>query len=298
MLKTGIITAYPEEDWHSRQLIKAAAAKSEVAVIDPRELTVIVEKGGIGVFSGNRDLREIDGFILTRAIHDDGSPDYQVEVYRALRVLGRKVINDIEAAVISMDKFRSNFLFGMAGLPAPRVVVTQSAADAEAAILEMGEAVLKPIYGSLGEGLIRLHAGDIDTEMLERLLKRDGVVYLQKYVDNPGRDIRAFVIGEKVVAAIYRQAGEGEWVTNIHRRGRAVACELSREMTELSLAAARVVGLDFTGVDIMETDDGPVLIEVNGVPHWQGVYRATGRDIATMIVDHLIRVIESAWERR
>jgi len=292
MPSIGIVTAYPEADWHSRQLIEAASGRVETVVVDPGDLSVDINDYGISIRTGGNGLNGLDGLILMRAINEDGNPDHQIEVYRALGRLGLQMINDIQSAVTAQDKFRSSFAFRQAGLPTPRVTTAQNFRDAVRALREMGRAVIKPIYGSLGEGVIRVSADDEGTAVLEEYLHRDGVVYLQKYIDKPGRDIRAFVIGGRVVAAVYRVIGEGEWVTNIHCGAQAVPCDLSPEIEELSLRAAGAIGLDYTGVDIIETDQGPVVIEVNGSPHWQGVYRATGKDIAGLIVDHLLQKIK------
>ncbi|MDD2486024.1 MAG: RimK family alpha-L-glutamate ligase [bacterium] len=293
MPSIGIATAYPEADWHSKQLIDAASQKAETMVIDPGDLSVNISDYGISVRTSTGSLNKLGGLILLRAINEKGNPDHQIEIYKALSGMGLPMINNIQAALAAQDKFRSSFAFRQAGLPAPRVVTVQNFRDGISYLREMERAVIKPIYGSLGEGIMRLSADDEGISILKGYLERDGVVYLQKYIDKPNRDIRVFVIGGRVAAAVYRVASEGEWITNIHCGARALPCDLSSETEALSIKAAASIGLDYTGVDIIETDRGPLVIEVNGSPHWQGVHQATGKDIAGLIVEHMLKKMES-----
>jgi tetrahydromethanopterin:alpha-L-glutamate ligase len=124
------------------------------------------------------------------------------------------------------------------------------------------------------------------------LLDEYKCVCLQKYIPNPGRDIRAFVVGDKVVASIYRLAQVGRWMTNIRAGAKPVACELTEKQRDMSIRASRILGLDYTGVDIIEGPDGDYLLEVNGAPAWGGIMEATGRNVAEDIIKHIIHRLE------
>jgi ribosomal protein S6--L-glutamate ligase len=115
------------------------------------------------------------------------------------------------------------------------------------------------------------------------------VFYVQRAIDHDGRDIRAFVVGRRVLGAIERRAPQGEWRTNVAIGGSAKACDLTPEWEQLALRAAAAVGADYAGVDLLPSRDGQVFVlEVNGIPGWEGLQKATGLDVAGAIVEHLV----------
>jgi RimK family alpha-L-glutamate ligase len=120
------------------------------------------------------------------------------------------------------------------------------------------------------------------------------VFYVQRAIDHGGRDVRVFVIGERVIAAIERRAPGGEWRTNVARGGSARPFELPPDWATLALSAAATVGADYAGVDLLPSRDGRVFVlEINGIPGWRALQQATGRDIAAAIVDCLERRVTS-----
>jgi RimK family alpha-L-glutamate ligase len=119
------------------------------------------------------------------------------------------------------------------------------------------------------------------------------VFYVQRAVDHGGRDVRAFVAGGRVLAAIERRVEGGDWRTNVSRGGSARPFELPPAWQQLALGAAAAVGADYAGVDLLPSRDGRVFVlEVNGIPGWQGLQRATGLDVAAAVVDVLERAVE------
>jgi RimK family alpha-L-glutamate ligase len=152
----------------------------------------------------------------------------------------------------------------------------------------MGDAIVKPLFGSLGHGMVRLTDPDIASRVLESLEAMHAVFYVQRTIDHGGRDVRVFVIGGRVLGAIERRAPDGDWRTNVARGGSARTFALPAEWERLAIEAARVVGADYAGVDLLPAVDGGVFVlEVNGIPGWQGLQRATGLDVAAAIVAHL-----------
>jgi RimK family alpha-L-glutamate ligase len=115
---------------------------------------------------------------------------------------------------------------------------------------------------------------------------------LQEYLKNPKRDIRAFVIGGKVVASIYRVASRENWKANIALGNKPKSLKLSKELEEMTLKASKTLGLIYAGVDILETKNGPVFLEVNGSPSWQGLRSASGVDVAEILVKHVMNSIK------
>jgi len=178
-------------------------------------------------------------------------------------------------------------------------VVCERAADAMAAIRAMlgpgprgpgegDDVVIKPIFGSMGHGMTRVGDPDVAFRVVRALEQVRAVFYVQRAVDHGGRDVRVFVIGGAVLGAIERRAADGEWRTNVSRRGSARHFELPPEWSALAISAAAAVGADYAGVDLLPARDGRVFVlEVNGIPGWQGLQQATGLDVAGAIVDHL-----------
>ena len=205
------------------------------------------------------------------------------------------MVNSINAVLTAVDKFETSYRLQQAGVPTPAVVVAQEPVLAEEVLGRWGRAVVKPLFGSLGLGIELLENTEEGRAMLPTLLERFGAIYLQEFVPAEGHDIRAFVVGTRVAASIRRIAQPGEWRTNIHRGAEPDPCELDDATAALAVRAAQAIGLDYTGVDILEGPDGPMVIEVNGNPLWQGVLQATKRNMADDIMAWVVsRIARSA----
>jgi RimK family alpha-L-glutamate ligase len=207
---------------------------------------------------------------------------------------GVPVINSPRAIERAVDKFYTDALLREAGLPTPESVVCENMADAMDAVRAMGDVVIKPIFGSMGHGLVRVSDPDIAFRVLRSLEQVRSVFYIQRYIDHSdhgdhvGRDIRVFVVGGRVLGAIERRAQAGEWRTNVTRGAAARPVDLPAEWAQLALRAAAAIGADYAGVDLLPSREGPVFVlEVNGIPGWQGLQQATGLDVAGAIADRL-----------
>jgi [lysine-biosynthesis-protein LysW]--L-2-aminoadipate ligase len=172
-------------------------------------------------------------------------------------------------------------------------VVALSPEAALQAIEEMGyPVVLKPLVGSWGRLLARVNDRDAAEAILEHKTSLGGylhsVFYIQEHVDKPGRDIRTMVVGDQVVYGIYRRSTH--WITNTARGAEAVACDLSPELVDLSLAASAAVGGGVVTVDLLESADGELMLnEVNHTPEFHGAAQALDTDIAGLIVDYVLK---------
>ncbi|WP_242344037.1 RimK family alpha-L-glutamate ligase [Anaeromyxobacter terrae] len=289
VIRIGIVTAWPEDDWHSKRLVSACARHGEAAVIDPAELSAIVDSDGVvSVTAEGREGETFDAFVLARGMGRAGDADVQFEIYRALEDAGAVVVNRIDPLLAAQDKFRTSWLLARAGVRTPRAAVAQTARGAEGALAALGEAVVKPIAGSLGDGVERLRADTSGRAVVRERLAREGAVYLQSYVPHPGRDVRVFVVGGRARAAIERHAPPGDWRTNVATGGRAEAVPLGSRLAAVAEAAASAIGLDYAGIDVVVGPEGPTVIEVNGNPSWQGILEATGLDMAEAIAEHVL----------
>jgi ribosomal protein S6--L-glutamate ligase len=169
------------------------------------------------------------------------------------------------------------------------------------ALAALGDAVAKPISGSLGDGLLRVAPDQAGRRAVLALLGRDGAVYMQRYVPHPGRDARLFVVGSRVVGAMERLAAPGEWRTNVGRGASVRPLDPPAAITRTAVRAARALGLDWAGVDLVSGPDGPTVLEVNGTPSWTGILEATGKDMAEPIAEHVwkrARRRARSWQRR
>jgi RimK family alpha-L-glutamate ligase len=197
-------------------------------------------------------------------------------------------MNSARAIERSVDKFYTTALLQEAGLPTPETVVCETPSDAMAAAVTMGDVVIKPIFGSMGRGMVRVSDPDVAFRVVRALEQLHTVFYVQRAVDHGGRDVRVFVVGGRVVGAIERQAPEGHWRTNVSLGGSARPFELPPAWEQLALGATAAIGADYAGVDLLPSRDGTVFVlEVNGIPGWHGLKQATGIDVAAAIVDHL-----------
>jgi RimK family alpha-L-glutamate ligase len=161
--------------------------------------------------------------------------------------------------------------------------------DAMAAVREMGDVIVKPLFGSMGHGMVRVSDPETAFRVFRALEMTRAIFYVQRVIDHAGCDVRAFVVGDRVVAAIERRSRDGGWRTNISLGGEAQPIDLPPAWSAMALTAARAVGADYAGVDLLPATDGTVhVLEVNGIPGWSGVQKATAVDVAGAIVDHLI----------
>jgi RimK family alpha-L-glutamate ligase len=270
--------------WHTDRLCDALAARGHDARVLPYERLVARLGAGTAPAPVEADA------VLARII-PNGSLEqiiYRVDALHWLEDRGVRVMNTPRAIERSVDKFYTTALLHEAGLPTPETVVCETFADAIAAVRHMGDVVVKPIFGSMGHGLVRVSDPDVAFRILRPLEQARAIFYIQRAIDHGGRDVRAFVVGGRVLAAIERQAPDGDWRTNVARGGAAAAVTLSPAWSDLAVQAAALVGADYAGVDLLPSRDGSVyVLEVNGIPGWQGLQRATGVDVAAAIVSRL-----------
>ncbi|MBM4465388.1 MAG: lysine biosynthesis protein LysX [Chloroflexi bacterium] len=206
---------------------------------------------------------------------------------------GLRTVNTYQVIATSGDKLLTSLALAKRGVPTPRTRVAFTPQAALEAIEEMGyPVVLKPLNGSWGRLLAKINDRDAAETILEHKHTLGGyqhsIFYIQEYIEKPGRDIRSFVVGGEVIAAIYRHAPH--WITNTARGGEAMACPITPEIVWISRAAAETVGGGVVAIDILEAPDGRLLVsEVNHTPEFRNSIAPTGVDIAARIVDYVLR---------
>jgi RimK family alpha-L-glutamate ligase len=278
--------------WHTDQLRRALTERGHTCDLVAYESIV----ARIGGSSGSR-LQLLPGAsrdpdaVLARII-PNGSLEqiiFRVDALHWLENRGVPVMNSPRAIERCVDKFYTSAILHDAGLPTPETTVCEDFPTAMAAVREMGDVIVKPIFGSMGHGLVRICDPEVGFRVLRPLEQVGAVFYIQRAIDHNGRDIRAFVVGGRVIGAIERQAPPGDWRTKVSRGGTARGIELCDTDRALAVRAAEAVGADYAGVDLLPSRDGTVyVLEVNAIPGWQGLQRATGIDVAGAIVDELM----------
>jgi len=216
---------------------------------------------------------------------------YRLDVLCNLERSGLKVVNPPEAIRTAANKHMCSYLFREHGLPTPDTILTTDLDAALAAIRDWGRAVVKPIFGFKGMDIHCVVDDEHSVKLLSSVIDTRGVLYLQRFISNPGRDIRVFVVDGGVPAAIYRLAPPGSWINNLSRGGSHKRCEVTGEIACLAIDAAQAVGAVYAGVDLIEGEDGLQILEVNGTPSGRGIYEAWGVDVAQDIVKCVVDML-------
>jgi RimK family alpha-L-glutamate ligase len=275
--------------WHTHELERAAAERGHQLTVLPYEGLVARIGPTPGLRSRGTDLDSAD-VVLARII-PSGSLEqiiFRVDALHRLEDRGTRVVNSPRAIERTVDKFWTSTLLEQCGIPTPETVVCDDPEEAIAAYRRLGDVIVKPLFGSMGLGMVRVSDEEMAFRVFRTIEQIRGVYYVQRTVDHDGTDIRAFVLGGRVIAAIERR-GSG-WRTNLARGGTARSVPLSEQLSGLAVRAAAAVGADYAGVDLVTGRDGTTyVLEVNGIPGWRGLQEATGLDIAGRLIDHLAR---------
>ncbi|MBK1701432.1 30S ribosomal protein S6--L-glutamate ligase [Thiococcus pfennigii] len=215
---------------------------------------------------------------------------YGTAVLRQFEMMGVYPLNESVAITRARDKLRSLQLLSRRGIGLPVTGFAHAPDDVEDLIKMVGGAplVIKLLEGTQGIGVVLAETEKAAESVIEAFLGLRANILVQEYIrEAGGADIRCFVIGDKVVAAMKRQAKEGEFRSNLHRGGSAVAVRITPEERSTAVRAARIMGLNVAGVDILRANHGPVVMEVNSSPGLQGIEATTDKDIAGMMVEFI-----------
>jgi RimK family alpha-L-glutamate ligase len=286
-VKVAILAA--RQGWHTDELCRALAERGHAGRVLPYD-ALVAHLGGAGpaVTAAGEDLTTCAA-ALARII-PAGSLEqiiFRVDTLHALEERGLPVINPPRVIERTVDKLWTSAILERAGLRVPETVVCESFGTAVTAFQALGDVIVKPLFGSMGLGMVRVSDEAMAFRVFRTLEALRGVYYLQRAIDHEGCDLRAFVVGGRVIGAIERRAPG--WKTNLARGGQAHAVTLPPEPTRLALAAAHAVGAEYAGVDLLPARDGTVyVVEVNGIPGWRGLQEATSIDVAGAIVEHLV----------
>ena len=286
-MKIGILSRSPRA-YSTRRLREACARRGHaVKVLNTLRFSMGIEQGQPELFFRNRRLSRYDAVIPRIGA---SITMYGTAVVRQFEQMGVFTLNSSNAISVSRDKLRSTQILSRHNIGIPTTAFVRDRTSVLPAITHVGGApvIIKLLEGTQGIGVILADNTKIAEAIIETLQSAKQNVLIQKFVkESKGRDMRAFVVGDRVVAAMRRIAVGEEFRSNVHRGGRAEPANIDPAYERIAIHAAQIMGLRVAGVDMLETEDGPNILEVNSSPGLEGIETTTGIDVADAIVEHL-----------
>jgi len=276
--------------YSSRRLVEAATARGlQARVVDTLHCSVLVGGRKPGLVYEGQLLGNIDVAVPRIGASITG---HGLAVVQQLEIAGIPVLNSAHGIAGSRDKLRCLQLLAAQGLAVPRSMLVNADVDLRDAVRRVGglPVIVKLLRGTQGIGvMLATTMTELET-LLPTLRDLGQELLIQQFVaESRGKDVRVLVVGDQAVAAMRRTARKGEFRSNLHRGGAGVAVQLPETYAQLAVQAARCVGLRVAGVDLLEGNDGPCVMEVNSSPGFEGLEKATGLDIAGCIMDEALR---------
>jgi ribosomal protein S6--L-glutamate ligase len=286
-VKIGILSRNPKI-YSTHRLVKAALARGHVVrVINPLRCYMNITSSKPMIHYREHVLDDFNVIIprIGASITYYGSA-----VLRQFEMMGVYSLNESTSITRSRDKLRSLQILSRSGIGLPVTSYAHSTKMTEKLVKMVGGApcVIKLIEGTQGKGVILADTDKAAESVIDGFRQMKAHFLVQEFIrESNGCDIRCFVIGDKVVASMMRRAKEGEFRSNLHRGGSALQVTISEEEARVAVSAAKVLGLNVAGVDIIRSNRGPLVLEVNSSPGLQGIETSTGLDIAGMIIDYI-----------
>lgn len=286
-MKIGILSRNPKI-YSTHRLVKAAIARGHnVKVVNPLSCYMDITCAKPMIHYKEHRLDDFDVIIprIGASITYFGSA-----ILRQFEMMGVYALNESTSITRSRDKLRALQILSRSGIGLPTTSYAHSTKMTEKLIKMVGgvPCVIKLIEGTQGKGVILAETHKAAESVIDGLRQMKAHFLVQEFIkESNGCDIRAFVIGDKVVASMMRKAKDGDFRSNLHRGGTAVHVEISNEESRMAVKAAKALGLNVAGVDLLRSERGPLVLEVNSSPGLQGIETSTGLDIATMIIEYI-----------
>lgn len=274
--------------YSTKRLVEACEARGhEVDVIDTLHCYMDITSSRPTVRVKGEELPKYDAIIPRIGA---SITFYGTSVVRQFEMMGTFSINESVAIGRSRDKLRSMQLLARKGVGLPRTGFARQPDEVKDLIKNVGGApvVIKLLEGTQGIGVVLGETAKAAESIIEAFMGLDANILVQEFIKEAGgADIRCLIVGGKVVAAMKRQAQEGEFRSNLHRGGKAEIVKLTKAERETAVKAAKTMGLNVCGVDILQASTGPVVMEVNSSPGLEGIETATGLDVAGMVIEFI-----------
>lgn len=288
-MKIGILSRRASI-YSTRRLVEAAKSKGhEVRVIDTLHCSMDITTHDPAVRYKGEELTGYDAVIPRIGA---SITFYGTAVVRQFEMMGVYSVNESIAISRSRDKLRTMQLLSRKGIGLPVTGFARSPDDVDDLLNIVGGApvVIKLLEGTQGIGVVLAETKKAAESVIEAFMGLNANIIVQEFIaESGGSDIRCFIVGDKVVAAMRRQGQEGEFRSNLHRGGSAELIKITPEERSTAVRAAKIMGLNVAGVDLLRSNHGPVVMEVNSSPGLEGIEGATGKDIAGMIIDFIAK---------
>jgi len=286
-MKIGILSTN-KNLYSTRRLVEAGiAAGHEVQVVNHKRCYMNIATHRPAVHLNGEELKGFDAIIPRIGA---SVTFYGTAVVRQFEMMGTYCLNESVAITRSRDKLRALQLLSRKGIGMPVTGFANSPDDTQDLLHLVGDApvVIKLLEGTQGVGVVLAETQQAAGSVIEAFRGLDANIMVQEFIaEAGGADIRALVVGDKVVAAMKRQGKEGEFRSNLHRGGSADLVKITPEERSTAVRAARIMGLNVAGVDLLRSNHGPVVMEVNSSPGLQGIENSTGKDIAGLIISFI-----------
>jgi len=278
--------------YSTRRLSRAGKKKGHrVVVVDPLQCTLALDgQEPLFFYQGKR----LKGFDVVIPRIGATIADYGISIVSHLESMGVPVLNSSVSIARAKDKYQNLLFLSRHGISIPRTVLVRSSLDIDRALQIVGgpPVILKISQGTHGVGVILAESRQSVESTLEALWNLGQDILIQEFVkESFGRDVRALVLDGKVIAAIRRHARIREFRSNIHRGALGIPLNLKERYRSTAIRAAQVMGLRLAGIDMLEGRGGPRVVEVNASPGLEGIEKATGRNIAGLVISHAVRLV-------
>jgi ribosomal protein S6--L-glutamate ligase len=274
--------------YSTQRLVEVARERGHVVrVLDPLRCYVRIAPGDVAIRYKGKPLKDIDAVIPRIGTT---STFYGTAVLRQLEMMGVYTPNPSDAVLRARDKLRALQILAAQGLDMPVTVFGDNPDDTSDVLAMLGDPphVIKLNEGSQGTGVVLAEKRSASQSVIEAFRGLYANFLVQEFIGEAnGSDLRCFVVGGKVVAAMQRDASPGDFRANLHRGGTAQAATLSAEERQIAVRAAKALGLGIAGVDLLRSKRGPLILEVNASPGLEGIEAATGVDVSAHIIKHL-----------
>ena len=290
-LKFGVL-ANPA-GWHFRDLLRAANERFRLAPVQYSRLATSLSNSNQEFVSSAQNLLDFDA-LLIRAMPTGSLSQVvlRMDLLQQLHESGLPMINRPKTIEASVDKYLSLAKLRRAQIPIPQTAACQSTEEAIQMFDQLGgDVVVKPMFGSQGRGLERVTTRKEAETCFNRIAESHEVIYFQRFLNHGGRDLRLLVIGGEVIGMARENATH--WVTNVSCGGTPSAYQPTHTETELALAAARAVGGEFVGVDLIYENHQPYLVDINSSPGWSAISQVNQVDVASRLLDLLARISQA-----
>ncbi|MGR8919201.1 MAG: 30S ribosomal protein S6--L-glutamate ligase [Gammaproteobacteria bacterium] len=292
-MNIGILSRNPKL-YSTSRLVEAARERGhEVRVVDVLRCYMDITSHNPTIHYKGEELTGFDAVIPRIGA---SVTFYGTAVVRQFEMMGVYSVNESVAITRSRDKLRSMQLLSRKGLGLPITAFAHSPDDIQSLIEEVGGAplVIKLLEGTQGLGVVLAETKKAAESVIQAFMGLDANILVQEYIKEAGgADIRCLVVGGKVVAAMERKAAAGEFRSNLHRGGTASLIRITPEERSTAVRAARTMGLNVCGVDLLRSNHGPVIMEVNSSPGLRGIEEASGKDIAGMVIGFLEKEVKT-----